>query len=104
MTALPANVRIVFAGREPPVAAWKASAGWEGIVRSIALEPLPEAEAMELLTQSGVARDVALRINRFVRGLPVALRMAAEAASDRHGFNFEGAAVFKVIEELTRLY
>ena len=102
---LPDNVRVVLAGREPPVSAWRASAGWESIIRTITLEPLPDADAIEILTQGGVVRDAALRINRFARGLPVALRIAAEAASERRGIDLEGdAAVFHVIKELTRLY
>lgn len=102
--ALLDNTRVVFAGREAPVAAWAASPGWDRVFRSIPLGPLPEPDALELLTQSGMSRGEAVRINRFARGLPLALRVAAVATGERESLALEGAAVQRIVEELTRLF
>lgn len=104
LPALPDNTRVVFAGREAPAAAWAASPGWDRIFRSISLGPLHEPEALEVLTQAGLSREEAARINRFARGLPLALRVAAAAAGERGSLALEGVAVQRIVDELTRLF
>jgi hypothetical protein len=102
--ALSDNVRVIIVGREPPVAAWLATPGWQGLFRSITLGPLTERDSLELLSQAGVGEIEARRINRFVRGHPLALKLAAAAVEERPGLELEEAAVHRVIEELTQLY
>src|SRR5207244_1561121 len=63
LPSLGANVRLVLAGREPPVTDWLASARWHALVRSVALEPLGDAPALELLSRNGVGEREALHIN-----------------------------------------
>jgi len=104
--ALPANVRVVLAGRDSPSVSWLISPGWQGLVRSIALEPLSESEAIELLVRSGANTEAAYQINRFAHGHPLALQLAARLGAERRrpdgvmsvpGFQ-------RVVEELTRSY
>jgi hypothetical protein len=102
--ALGSNVRIIFAGREPPVAAWFGSSGWRGLFRTVALQALPERDALALLVRAGVQDDNARRINRFARGHPLALQLAAAAATERSPLDLEELAIQRVVEELTRLY
>ena len=98
------NVRLIFAGRQPPVAAWRIAPEWQGLFRSITLESLDEGGALELLSQAGLAVDQARRINRHTRGHPLALRLAASAALERPGLEFEEETVQGVVEELTHLF
>ena len=98
------NVRLIIAGRQPPVAAWRIAPEWRGLFRSISLESLDEGEALELLSQAGLAADQARRINRHTRGHPLALRLAASAALERPGLEFEEETVQGVVEELTHLF
>jgi len=98
------NVRLILAGREPPVAAWRIAPEWQGLFRSITLESLDESEAVELLSQAGLAADQARRINRHTRGHPLALRLAASAALERPGLEFEEETVQGVVEELSHLF
>jgi hypothetical protein len=101
---LPENVRVVLSGREPPVSAWLTSPGWQGLFRSIALGPLDEREAIELLMRASIEEKDARRINRIARGHPLALQLAASAATERHNSNLEEAAIQRVVEELARMY
>ena len=99
---LPDNIRVVLTGREPPVSSWWSTPGWQGLFESFALEPLAELDAIELLEQAGLTALEASRVNRFARGHPLALRLAASAARERP--DLESAAMQRVVAELTQLY
>jgi hypothetical protein len=71
---------MILCGREAPLAAWLCTPGWSGLFRSLAIEALPEAESVELLALSGISENRAHHINRFTRGHPLALNLAARAA------------------------
>ena len=102
--ALEDNVRVVLIGRDPPAPAWLITPRWQGLFRSVAIEPLDDSSALELLSYYGVDVAVARRINRIVRGHPLALRLAAAAVAERPDLSLEEAATQPLIEELTRLY
>jgi hypothetical protein len=101
--AQPPNVHMVLCGREAPLAAWLCTPGWAGLFRSIAIEPLPESAAVELLVHSGIAESRARSINRFTRGHPLALTLAATLAESDSPI-LEELALNRVIEELARMY
>lgn len=102
--ALHDNVRVYFFGREPPVAAWSTSPGWQGLFQSVRLGPLNEQDALELLAISGLDEYEARRVNQFARGHPLALRLAAAAIAERPELRLREIASQHVVEELTRLY
>ena len=102
--ALDQNARVLFAGREPPLPAWYAAAEWQGLFRSVALGPLEERDALELLAHSDVGEAAAERLNRIARGHPLALKLAASAAAERQDLGLEEAATQRVVEELTRIF
>ncbi len=102
--ALSDKIRVVIFGREPPVSAWLASRGWQGLFRSIPLGPLTDKDSIEILLHAGVSEEDAKRINRFGHGHPLALKLAASAVAERPDLQIEEAAVQRVVEELTRLY
>lgn len=104
LPSLGTNVRLVLAGREPPVTDWLASGRWQARVRSVALEPLGDVAALELLSRNGVGDREALRINRFVHGHPLALRLAAATLAERPDRNLEGEAIPMVVASLARMY
>jgi hypothetical protein len=101
--ALSDNVRVVVAGRDAPVAAWS-SPGWHGLFVSLALGPLSEDESTQLLSALGLGATVARRINRFVRGHPLSLTVAASAVAVQPTLDLEDAAVQPVFDELARIY
>jgi hypothetical protein len=98
------NVRVIIAGREPPVPAWFASAEWQGLFRSLPLGPLDDRHALELLAACEVGGEAAVRINRTARGHPLALKLAASALTEHPNLGFEDAAVQGVVEQLSRVF
>lgn len=102
--ALSANVRVVLSGREVPFFAWEAAPGWHGFFRSIALGPMSPDDASELLQRDGVEPVIARKLNRVVRGHPLALVVAASALRERPDLEIEEAAVQRVLQGLARAY
>jgi hypothetical protein len=102
--ALPANVRVVLSGREPPVTSWLTTPGWQSLFHAVPLGPLEEDEALEFFTEAGIERDDGLRMNRFARGHPLALTLAAAAALERPDLELEESALQRTVEQLTHLY
>jgi hypothetical protein len=105
MTLLPANVRVVLAGRDRPVSSWLTSPGWQGTLCSLALGPLGKSEAIELLSMSGVGPEKAARIQELVRGHPLALKLAGNAATEvaDPASGLAESVLQRVVEELTRV-
>ena len=101
--SLPVNARVAIASRNPPSPAWRTTPGWQGLFRSLLLEPLSEAEALGYLMMSGVAADAARQINLIARGHPLALNMAASIVLSDARRTVEEAG-HQVIEALSRSY
>jgi AAA ATPase domain len=106
MTLLPENVRVVLAGRDRPVSGWLTSPGWQGTLRSLALGPLRESEAIELLSMSGIGPEKAARIQRLARGHPLALKLAGSGVTELAdpASSLADSVLQRVVEELTRVY
>ncbi len=102
--ALPANVHMILSGREAPMAAWLCTPGWGGLFRALTVGPLRENEAIQLLEFSGISSGRALNINRFARGHPLALTLAAATLAQPSHTGLEDLAIHRVIEELARMY
>ena len=81
--ALPENVRVILVGREPPTPGWLTAPEWQGLFSSIALGPLNSRDALGLLSRAGVSDKNSQRINRFAKGHPLTLKLAASAALER---------------------
>ena len=102
--SLPVNGRVAIASRNPPSPAWRTTPGWLGLFRSLPLGPLSETEALGYLTMSGIAPDVARRINLIARGHPLALGMATSIVLSEAGRTIEEAGLHQVIEALSHSY
>jgi DNA-binding CsgD family transcriptional regulator len=100
LPALPAAVRIVLAGRNPPNVAWRTSPGWRRLVGQEALGPLTESDAAELVAGHGLTPELAGKALRFGRGHPLALELAAEAYGRRPGLHLHEGPSPEVVEEL----
>ena len=104
MPALGDNVRLLLVGREPPSSAWVTGREWQGLFRRLSLEPLRTADAVNVLRHAGLREEEAVRINRFTRGHPLALELAASAALERPGFDLREETVHSVVQELAHIY
>jgi hypothetical protein len=101
---LPENVRVILVGREPPTPSWLTAPEWQGLFSSIILGSLNKQEALELLVRAGVSETNSQRINRFAKGHPLTLKLAASAALERPSLDLEDMAEHKIIQELSRLF
>ncbi len=102
--ALGDNVRVVLAGREPPIPAWNIAPEWQGLFESLTLGPLSDDEAVDLLVRTGVPTPDSNRINKVARGHPLALKLAASTVAQRPELDLEQVAIPTVVRELTRLF
>jgi hypothetical protein len=100
LPALPGEVRLVLAGREPPVAAWFSVSGFA----NVPLGPLDEDASRALLEEQGFGEDEVARLSRIARGHPLALILASAGASEHPELDLEDAAATRVVAELARLY
>ena len=98
------NVRLLLVGREPPSPAWVVAREWQGLFHRLSLEPLRNTDSLNLLRGAGLREQDAVRINRFARGHPLALKLAASAALERPGLDLREETVHNVVQELTRIY
>ncbi len=96
------NVRVVLSGREPPMTGWASVFG--DLFRSLPLGGLPRDDAETLLRLAGVDHAGAERIDRFARGHPLSLKLAASALQNRPDVSIEAVTVQAIVEELTELY
>ncbi len=101
---LPDNVRVVFFGREAPVAAWATTPGWQGLVRSLRLSPLNDDDAAALLRRARVHSESIAAVNQFAKGHPLALQLAATALAERPGLHLQEIEASYVVDQLVRLY
>ena len=46
--SLPVNARLAIGSRNPPSPAWRTTPGWQGLFRSLPLDPLPETRRAAL--------------------------------------------------------
>lgn len=87
---LPENVLMIFAGREPPAAAWSADAGWQTLIRSVPLRNLTPEESRAFLSRRSIPPDQHEAVLNFTHGFPLALSLVADVFAQRpdplHGF------------------
>ncbi|MBE2316109.1 winged helix-turn-helix domain-containing protein [Solirubrobacter sp. CPCC 204708] len=95
--SLPADTRVVIAARDAPGAVWRATFG--EYLRVIPLGPLAPADAAAVLEGVGLDPQQAVEVNRFVRGHPLSLQLAASAVKEH-----PDAVIPTVTQELAALY
>jgi Transcriptional regulatory protein, C terminal/AAA ATPase domain len=102
--ALPAHVRLICAGREPPLAAWMTTPDLDGVVATYSLGPLDDDEAIRLFDELGVDGSPAQRLNRVVRGHPLAIKLAAATVRDGSEPALEDVAAHEAVDTLARIF
>jgi hypothetical protein len=80
LPSLPDTAVVVIAGRNPPEEAWF-QGGWESVVGEFELGKLPTPEALALLAAHGITDERRTAIAGWAGGSPLALALAADAAS-----------------------
>ncbi|MEE9277180.1 MAG: adenylate/guanylate cyclase domain-containing protein [Dehalococcoidia bacterium] len=102
--ALPESVFTIIAGREAPNPAWLTTPGWQDLFHEIELRDLPDTDARQMLTSRGLTQSQAQRVNRFARGHPLALELAAAALRTQPDLDIAGGPPPKVLQQLTQVF
>ena len=81
LPTLGASVRVVIAGREPPMLEWAIERGQLGGLEVLPLGPLDEAAVQSLLSEAGLLEGhmSTMSMTRLCGGHPLAIRLAIEA-------------------------
>ena len=101
---LPETVLTLMAGRNAPSAAWIITPGWEGLFREVELRGLDPDDALGLLAQRGLGKEQATRVNRFARGHPLALELAAAALRTQPDLDIAPGPPPKILPQLTAAF
>jgi hypothetical protein len=101
---LPARVRLILSGRNPPAPGWSTTSGWPTLVRSVWLRALDEGEARALLENRHAPAPLVPGIVKFAQGHPLALELAFAAVAERPAFDFEAPERSRVIARLAQLF
>lgn len=102
---LPDNVRVLFFGRQRPLAAWHATPGWGWLLQSVPVKPLSAGEAEKLLNALGVQPEATSVIVNATHGHPLALKLAAAASGEDPTTHWLPQAPLQhALEELTRIF
>jgi hypothetical protein len=101
---LPPNVSLIAGGQYPPTSGWRASIDPSAPVRSLVLGPLSREDSLRLVAQQGVTGPAAEQLYRLTRGLPLALRLAAEATRGSLNPDLAAAALPEVVTVITEMY
>jgi hypothetical protein len=86
LPSLPDESLVVIAGRGTPDPGWF-TGGWESLTAQLDLTPMPPDEARKLLAAHGVADERVPAIVDWAAGSPLALALAADAASTDAAWN-----------------
>lgn len=100
---LPDHFRFVIASRQPPVPIWRTSSRWHGLFRVIALEPLDQNAALELLGKVGISEPQAKQIVAVTHGNPLALRLASTTAQSHYQTRLKDSDIHEVMEVLAEI-
>jgi class 3 adenylate cyclase len=101
---LPETVFTIIASRQPPHAAWLTTPGWESLFREIKMHELPDDDAHEMLKLRGLKQSQVERVNRFARGYPLALELAAAALRTQPDLEITTGPPPKVLQQLTSAF
>jgi DNA-binding CsgD family transcriptional regulator len=101
---LPETVLTIIAGRTPPHPAWLTTPGWQDLFRDIELGALAPVDAERMLLARGLDAAQARSVNRFARGHPLALELAAAAMRDRPELTIDLGPPLKVVHQLTQAF
>ena len=100
---LPDHFRFVIGSRQPPVPIWRTSSRWHGLFRTLALEPLDQNAALELLGKVGISEHQAKQIVAVTHGNPLALRLASTTAQSHYQTRLRDSDIHEVMEVLAEV-
>jgi hypothetical protein len=83
LAELTEHARVIIGGRAAPEAAWSQE-GWDALTLELALQPLSDEDARDLLARRGIEdEEMQAALVHWARGLPLALAVAADSVIAR---------------------
>jgi hypothetical protein len=79
LPALPAETRVIIAGRRPPDAAWRSDPGWRDLLRVMPLRNFSPDQTRTLLEIEGMPTDLLDQVMTLTHGHPLAVSLLIDA-------------------------
>jgi len=98
------NVFTIIAGRQAPNSAWFTAPGWQHLFRNIPLQELSVNDSKKMLESRGLTPFQVERVQRFARGYPLVLEMAAAAIRTDPDLEITVGPASKVLQQLTKAF
>jgi hypothetical protein len=101
---LPGDVLFLFAGREPPPAAWRSDPGWQRLFRALPLRNLSRQEAEAYLVGRQVPLGQHQAVLDFTHGHPLALSLVADLFAQGRAVEFHAEAAPDIVHTLLQQF
>jgi class 3 adenylate cyclase len=102
--SLTENVFTIIAGRLPPSTGWLTTPGWQELFRDIELKELTEANSRKMMESRGLNPKHFETVQRFARGYPLVLEMAATALHAQPDLEIKDGPPPKILQQLTQAF
>lgn len=104
LPSLSDNVFTLIAGRQAPNPAWLTAPEWHHIFRDIPLQEMSANDSRKMLESRGLTPTQVERVQRFARGYPLVLEMAAAAIHTVPDLQISTGPAPKVLQQLTKAF
>jgi class 3 adenylate cyclase len=98
------NVFTIIAGRLPPTTGWLTTPGWQDLFRDIELKELTEENSRKMMESRGLKPEHFETVQRFARGYPLVLEMAATALNAQPDLEIKDGPPPKILQQLTQAF
>lgn len=102
--SLTENVFTIIAGRLPPSTGWFTTPGWQDLFRDIELKELTEDNSRKMMESRGLNPKHFETVQRFARGYPLVLEMAATALHAQPDLEIKDGPPPKILQQLTQAF
>jgi class 3 adenylate cyclase len=102
--SLTENVFTIIAGRLPPSTGWLTTPGWQDLFRDIELKELTEDNSRKMMESRGLNPKHFETVQRFARGYPLVLEMAATALHAQPDLEIKDGTPPKILQQLTQAF
>ena len=102
--SLTENVLTIIAGRLPPSTGWLTTPGWQDLFHEIELKELTEENSRKMMESRGLDPEHFETVQRFARGYPLVLEMAATALNAQPDLEIKDGPPPKILQQLTQAF
>jgi len=104
LPSLSENVFTLIAGRQAPNSAWFTAPEWQHIFRNIPLKEMSANDSRKMLESRGLTPSQVERVQRFAKGYPLVLEMAAAAIRAAPDLQISVGPAPNALQQLTKTF